>query len=189
MIWLVLQCPCSESQNRAFPQRGQISRVKGPGPRTEIALLIRIDPNHTVLKGGHLMSAAENKAISLLREQVQTAHNLLEGTVGDVTPEEAHWSPPGRAHPLGANYAHVVISEDATMNGLLKGGESLFTSSWSGKVGVSELPPMPNPNAPGFPDWSEWGRRVKLTWQPCENTHRHSTLPRTSIWLHWLIVT
>lgn len=41
------------------------------------------------------MSAAENKAISLLREQVQTAHNLLEGTVGDVTPEEAHWSPPG----------------------------------------------------------------------------------------------
>ncbi|NIS60786.1 MAG: hypothetical protein GTO13_08835 [Proteobacteria bacterium] len=108
------------------------------------------------------MSTAEKRAISLLREQVQTAHQLLEATFGDVTPEEAHWSPPGKASPLGANYAHVVISEDATMNGLLKGGLPMFASSWSGKVGVSELPPMPNPNAPGFPDWSEWGRRVKV---------------------------
>ncbi len=108
------------------------------------------------------MSAAENEAISLLREQLQTVHHLLEGTVGDVTPEQVHWPPPGKANPLGANYAHVVISEDATINALRKGGVPLFASSWSGKVGVSELPPMPNPNAAGFPDWSEWGRRVKV---------------------------
>jgi hypothetical protein len=108
------------------------------------------------------MSATENKAISLLREQLQAAHYLLEGTVGELKPEQVHWPPPGKANPLGANYAHVVISEDATMNGVLKGGVPLFASSWSGKVGVSELPPMPNPNAPGFPDWSEWGRRVKV---------------------------
>lgn len=104
------------------------------------------------------MSAAENNAISLFREQIKAAHELLEGTIEDVTPEQAHWSPPGKANPLGANYAHVVISEDATMNGLLKGNVPLFASTWAGKVGLSELPPMPNPNPPGFPDWSEWGR-------------------------------
>jgi hypothetical protein len=108
------------------------------------------------------MSTAQNKAISLLREQIQAAHQLLEGTVGDVTPEQAHWSPPGRANPLGANYAHVVISEDATVNGLLRGGVPLFASTWTGKMGLSELPPMPDPSSPGFPDWSEWARRVKV---------------------------
>jgi hypothetical protein len=108
------------------------------------------------------MSATEDKGVSLFREQLKAAHGLLEETVGDVTPEQAHWSPPGTANPLGANYAHVVVSEDATMNGLLKGGLPLFASTWAGKVGLSELPPMPNPNAPGFPDWSEWGQRVKV---------------------------
>lgn len=67
----------------------------GPDPCTEINVLIGIDPNHTVLKRGYFVSAAEKRAISLLREQVQAAHQLLDGTVGDVTPEEAHWSPPG----------------------------------------------------------------------------------------------
>jgi hypothetical protein len=108
------------------------------------------------------MSQKEEKAISLFREQIKAAHGLLEGTIGDVTPEQAHWSPQGKAMPLGASYAHVVISEDATINGLIKGGAPLFASSWANKVGVSELPPMPNPEAPGFPDWSEWSGRVKV---------------------------
>ncbi len=64
--------------------------------------------------------------------------------------------------PLGATYAHVVISEDATINGLFKGGIPLFASAWANKVGVNALPPMPNPDAPGFPDWSEWSRQVKV---------------------------
>jgi hypothetical protein len=108
------------------------------------------------------MSAAENKVVSLFREQLQAAHGLLEGTVGDVTPEEAHWSPPGRANPLGANYAHTVMGEDATVNGMLRRDAPLFASSWAGKAGVSEPPPGPDPNAPGFPDWSKWARRVKV---------------------------
>jgi hypothetical protein len=45
---------------------------------------------------------------------------------------------------------------------MLKGEAPLFAATWAGKTGVSELPPMADPDAPGFPDWSEWGRRVKI---------------------------
>jgi hypothetical protein len=108
------------------------------------------------------MPAKKDAAASLLREQLQDAHQLLEGTMADVTQREAQWSPPGLANPLGATYAHIVISEDGTVNGLLKGVAPLFAGNWAGKVGVSELPPMANPNSPGFPDWSSWSRRVKV---------------------------
>jgi len=27
---------------------------------------------------------------------------------------------------------------------------------------ISDLPPMLNPQKPGFPDWREWGRRVRV---------------------------
>lgn len=108
------------------------------------------------------MTTASNKAISLFCEEIQAAHQLVEGTVANVTPEQAHWSPPGIAIPLGATYAHIVLSEDGTINGLLKGGAPLFASTWAGKVGVSEVPPMINPQKPGFPDWSGWSRRVRV---------------------------
>ena len=48
------------------------------------------------------------------------------------------------------------------VNGMLKGGAPLFAGAFAGKIGVNELPPMPNPQAPGFPDWSAWARRVKI---------------------------
>jgi hypothetical protein len=108
------------------------------------------------------MPAASNRAIVLLREQIQAAHQLVEGTIANVTPEQAHWSPPGVAIPVGATYAHIVISEDGTINGLLKGSAPLFASTWASKAGVSELPPMMNPEKPGFPDWSGWSRRVQV---------------------------
>ncbi|MBI4595088.1 MAG: DinB family protein [Candidatus Tectomicrobia bacterium] len=108
------------------------------------------------------MSGGRNKSISLLQEEIKAAHQLLEGTVGEVTIEQIHWHPAGTAIPLGASYAHVILSEDAIVNGILIGGTPLFAGEWKGKTGVSELPPMPNPNAPGLPDWREWSRRVKV---------------------------
>jgi hypothetical protein len=56
----------------------------------------------------------------------------------------------------------VIFSEDATINGMFKGQAPLFASGWAGKTGVSELPPMLDPLKPGFPDWREWGRRVRV---------------------------
>ena len=48
----------------------------------------------------------------MLREMMKNVNELLEGTLADVTAERAHWIPPGVAIPIGATYAHVVLSGD-----------------------------------------------------------------------------
>lgn len=108
------------------------------------------------------MTTSENQAVSLLRAQYQNAHEVLEGTMQDVTSGQAHWSPPGIANPLGATYAHIVVSEDGVINGVLKGSAPLCATSWAGKVGLSEMPPMPGPGEEGLPSWHEWARQVKV---------------------------
>ncbi|NIQ37353.1 MAG: hypothetical protein GTN81_02010 [Proteobacteria bacterium] len=45
---------------------------------------------------------------------------------------------------------------------MIRGGAPLFASSWAGKIGASEFPPGPDPNSTGFPDWSEWAKKVKI---------------------------
>src|SRR3989304_1781809 len=95
--------------------------------------------------------------VSLLRDQVKQAHEFLEGTVADVVPEQAHWLPPGKANPLGATYAPVLMGEDGFVNGMLRQAAPLAATSWAGKVGVSEPPPPPFPPKP----WDQWGRRVR----------------------------
>ncbi len=96
-------------------------------------------------------------AISLLRQQVEEAREVLDGTMADVTPQQVHWSPPGKANPLGATYAHTIMSEDMVVNGILKGGAPLAMSTFAGKVGISEPYPMP-----GQGDLFEWAKRVKV---------------------------
>lgn len=94
------------------------------------------------------MSTVENRAVTLLRDQFQEAIQWLEGIVADLTPEDAHWKPPGTALPAGAVYAHVVTAMDAVVNAILKGGAPLFAAAWAGKTGLSELPPGPDPVSP-----------------------------------------
>ncbi|MBI4497923.1 MAG: DinB family protein [Chloroflexi bacterium] len=94
-------------------------------------------------------------AVELLRQQVQTGHWLLEETVKDVTPEQAHWTPPGMAHPISALYAHTVMGEDMLVNGMLRGAAPLAMGEWAGKAGVSVPPPQEG-------DWSAWARSVRV---------------------------
>jgi len=108
------------------------------------------------------MATQENIAVSLLRAQFKSAHEALEGTMQGVTPEQAHWTPPGIANPLGATYVHVLTSEDAVFNGMLKGSAPLMVAAWAGKVGVNEMPPMPGPDEEGMPPWDAWARRVQV---------------------------
>lgn len=96
-----------------------------------------------------------DSAAKLLHGQFQFAHQWLEGTMEGVTNEVALWQPQGNALPIGAEYAHVVVSEDALLNGLGRGGAPLCASSWAGKVGLSELPPQ-------APPWDTWARNVQV---------------------------
>src|ERR1700674_388174 len=91
-----------------------------------------------------------NPAIAFIREAAKVGHWYLEGTMADVTDEQAHYAPPGRANPLGATYAHLLCSEDLIINGMLRQAAPLSVSTHTGKTGLSEPMPMP---MPGSPDW------------------------------------
>ena len=97
--------------------------------------------------------------ISLIRMQLNMAHQTLEGTMDGVTTEMAHWMPAGRANPIGATYAHVVQSEDAIINGIFKQEAPMFASQWLNKAGFSE--PMPRVG-PEWGDYANWTRRVQV---------------------------
>lgn len=95
-------------------------------------------------------------AVSLLEMQMQDAHNLLESTLGDITPEQIHYLPVGRALPVGAAYAHVIFSEDILVQ-VLKGEQPLFETGTPS--GASE--PMPN-FMKGWKDYAAWTKRVRF---------------------------
>ena len=95
-------------------------------------------------------------AITLVRTQYKQANDLLETTMKDVTPELAHWAPPGIANPLGATYIHVVGGQDFLLQTLGGGGNPLAMGAFKGKTGANEMPPPPGPGM------DEWARRVKV---------------------------
>jgi hypothetical protein len=95
-------------------------------------------------------------SISLIRDQMKTAHDWFEATMADVTPEQAGWLPPGTAHPIGSRYAHTIVSEDMMVNGLLKGEAPLLATAWAGKTGISGDPQA------AFQSTQEWARSVQV---------------------------
>ena len=94
-------------------------------------------------------------SVALLRQQYQMMHYMLEGTMAELTPEQAHWSPPGVAKPIAAEYAHVIAAEDALVNGVLQQSPPLATTEWAGRTGLSELPPMSS-------SWATWAGQVRV---------------------------
>lgn len=90
-----------------------------------------------------------------LREQLTQARAFLAGTLAGIDAEAAHAPAPGRLNPIAATYAHLVVGEDGFVNGLIRGAAPLCASAWSGRTGLSELPP-------GDPAWADWGRSVRV---------------------------
>lgn len=80
------------------------------------------------------------KAQELLRAQFKTAHQFLEMTIGDVTPEVLEKKGDGwTINPIWSIYAHLVISEDAMVNGMGRGAAPLLTrDGWSEKLGIAD---------------------------------------------------
>ncbi len=96
-------------------------------------------------------------ARALLRRQFGLAHQLLDATVVRLPAEVLHRQPPGTAAPAGARYAQSVLCEDLCVNAVLAAGAPLALSTWAGRTGLSELPPLVR-----HIDWRAWARRVRL---------------------------
>lgn len=95
-------------------------------------------------------------SIDLIRSQYKGAHDLLEGTMADVTQDQGQWAPPGIANPLGSTYFHTVGAEDFILSTMARGAKPLAAGDFAGKSGASEPPPGPGP------ELAEWERRVKV---------------------------
>jgi hypothetical protein len=105
------------------------------------------------------MSASTGTRAELVRQIVSDARQVLEGTMADVTQQQADFIPPGIANPLGATYAHVVCSEDTIVQGMFRQVAPLAASAWADRTGLSE--PMPTPG-PDWVNYQPWTRRVEI---------------------------
>ena len=89
--------------------------------------------------------------VNILLEQIKDAHQWLEATMEGVTNEIAAFMPPGKANPIAGTYAHLVMSEDFFIQGLLQGKKPLMETTWKDKTGASELQPTEWEKA--YPKW------------------------------------
>lgn len=98
-----------------------------------------------------------NFAVTLLLDQLKDAHKNLELTLDGVTNEIAAFQPEGKANPIAGTYAHVIMSEDFFVHGLLQGKPTLFDTEWKDKTGASEIQPTEWETA-----YPKWLREVKV---------------------------
>ena len=91
-------------------------------------------------------------AIELLSEQVKQTHEVVAGTVADLTPEQAEWAPGGTANNIGAELIHLIAAEDMFLN-MMVGRQPLGMGEFAGKTGASEPHPMGN--------YGDWAKRVQ----------------------------
>jgi hypothetical protein len=94
---------------------------------------------------------------ALLRWQFQRAHACLDAAIDGLNPEAVQRCAPGTAASAGVCYAQIVLCEDLSVNGVLAAGTPLALSTWRGRTGLSDLPPLAAPT-----EWRAWARRVRL---------------------------
>ncbi len=79
-------------------------------------------------------------AIEAIRGTINHSHEWFEGTMSDLTQEQADYLPPGTAHPIGALVAHILQSEDTVINGMVQGQPSVWESGgWEQKLGIPNV--------------------------------------------------
>lgn len=96
-------------------------------------------------------------AVELLRQQLKSAHDTMEATIGEATPEQLQYNELNKAIPAGAAYAHSVLAEDVMMSSMLMQKEPIFKGD-TASIGISEA-------MPSMAEWEkheEWYKTVKI---------------------------
>jgi hypothetical protein len=93
-------------------------------------------------------------AVSLLSQQLRSAHGIVGSTVADLTAEQAKWMPEGKAIAAGPLYFHLAAGEDLFLN-MMTGRQPLAMGAYAGKTGASEPYPMGG-------SYDEWAKRVEI---------------------------
>lgn len=76
--------------------------------------------------------------VELLQYSLGNALGILEQVTADLTQEQANWTPPGTANPIGGLYWHAIASVDMAVHGWGIGQAPLFQrDGWQEKVVIS----------------------------------------------------
>lgn len=63
-----------------------------------------------------------------------------QGTIADVTADQANEVPAGVAHPIGELAAHILHSEDGMINMVVRGQQMIWErDGWAAKLGIPVL--------------------------------------------------
>lgn len=82
--------------------------------------------------------------VELLQYSVNTAFAILEQVTANLTQEQADWTPPGIANPIGGLYWHTIFSADLAVHSWGLGGAKSLDErdNWREKV-LTVLAPEP----------------------------------------------
>lgn len=117
--------------------------------------------------------------VSSNRQLFRDSHCVTEATIDGVDSQQLHWQPTGTAHPLGATYAHIVLGEDMWFKHTVSGQPPLCATTWTGRTGLSAMPPSP---AEGTGDWGVWARSVRVD-LPAFREYAKAVYEATDAWL------
>lgn len=77
------------------------------------------------------------ESIQAVKTAFAGAQGWYQGTVADVSAEQANAVPPGVTHPIGELMAHILHSIDGLVNMFCRGQQSLWErEGWGAKLGV-----------------------------------------------------
>jgi len=81
--------------------------------------------------------------VELIQASLNKAFEVLNQVTVDLTQEQADWTPPGIANPIGATYWHVISSTDGIVHQWIKGEPPLhLKDGWKEKI-FTVSPPEP----------------------------------------------
>lgn len=96
----------------------------------------------------------DNKFVTMFAESLKSAHETLEGTMHGVDDKVLHFMPEGKAIPISAAYAHVVISEDIMLGGWVMKEKPFIEGEMADKAGLSSPQPVMDEKwEKSFPEW------------------------------------
>ena len=79
--------------------------------------------------------------VELLQYAVKNAFSILEQVTAHLTQEQADWTPPGLANPIGATYWHAISSTDFLVHSWGMGEAPLSqTAGWEKRVVLAAAP-------------------------------------------------
>ncbi len=96
--------------------------------------------------------------VELVQYSLDTALGILSQVTADLTQEQADWTPPGIANPIGAMYWHTISGADDVVYRWMLGQEPLHQrEGWQAKVLTVAVPEPQGPEG-----WLEYMRALRV---------------------------